>query len=53
MAAAPSRGVERRHLVGALSGETAEILSGVAAGEIVVVSGQDGLPDGAAVSVAP
>ena len=39
--------------IGALSGETAEILSGVAAGETVVTSGQDGLPDGAAVSVAP
>ena len=38
---------------GAISSETAEIVSGVAAGEMVVTSGQDGLPDGAAVSVAP
>jgi len=47
------KAARREVKIGALSGETAEILSGVAAGEMVVTSGQDGLPDGAAVSVAP
>ena len=47
------KAARREVKIGALSGETAEILSGVAAGETVVTSGQDGLPDGAAVSVAP
>jgi RND family efflux transporter MFP subunit len=47
------KAARREVKVGAVSSETAEILSGVAAGETVVTSGQDGLPDGAAVSVAP
>jgi len=46
---AARRGVK----TGVVSSETAEILSGVAAGDTVVTSGQDGLPDGATVSVAP
>jgi RND family efflux transporter MFP subunit len=46
------KAARREVKVGAVSSETAEILSGVAAGETVVTSGQDGLPDGAAVSVA-
>jgi RND family efflux transporter MFP subunit len=46
------KAARREVKIGALSSETAEILSGVAAGETVVTSGQDGLPDGAAVSVA-
>jgi RND family efflux transporter MFP subunit len=47
------KAARREVKTGAISSETAEILSGVAAGETVVTSGQDGLPDGAAVSVAP
>ena len=47
------KATRREVKIGALSGETGEILSGVAAGETVVTSGQDGLPDGAEVSVAP
>ena len=47
------KAARREVKVGAVSSETAEILSGVAAGDTVVTSGQDGLPDGAAVSVAP
>ena len=47
------KAARREVKTGAISSETAEILSGVAAGETVVTSGQDGLPDGAAVSVTP
>jgi len=47
------KAARREVKTGAVSSETAEILSGVAAGETVVTSGQDGLPDGATVSVAP
>jgi RND family efflux transporter MFP subunit len=46
------KAARREVKIGAVSSETVEILSGVAVGETVVTSGQDGLPDGAAVSVA-
>ena len=50
----PDRHVERRPLtLGARDGERIQITAGLAAGERVVVSGGYGLPDGAAVDVAP
>ena len=39
--------------VGVVAGGAAEILGGVAPGDTVVVSGQNGLPDGAATTPAP
>jgi cobalt-zinc-cadmium efflux system membrane fusion protein len=39
--------------VGVIAGDAAEVLGGVAPGEAVVVSGQNGLPDGAATMPAP
>jgi RND family efflux transporter MFP subunit len=47
-----TKAVRREVRPGVASTDFTEILSGVAAGETVVVSGQDGLPDGAVVSVA-
>ena len=39
--------------VGLTDGEQVEVLSGVAAGDRVIVKGQNGLPDGADVTIAP
>ena len=39
--------------VGLVSGEDTEILKGIAAGDKVIVKGQSGLPDGAAITVEP
>jgi RND family efflux transporter MFP subunit len=47
------KAVRRQVRPGVISSENAEIVSGLAAGDTVITSGQDGLPDGAAVSVAP
>ena len=38
--------------LGLTDGEQVEVLSGVAAGDRVIVKGQNGLPDGAAVTIA-
>ena len=43
----------RKVEVGAATAEATEILSGLSPGEQVIVEGQDGLPDGAAVAPAP
>ena len=43
----------RKVAVGIAAGATAEILSGIAAGDRVVVQGQDSLPDGATVVASP
>jgi RND family efflux transporter MFP subunit len=43
---------QRRHVqVGLTDGAEAEILTGIKAGEMVIVDGQAGLPDGAAITV--
>jgi hypothetical protein len=39
--------------LGLTDGEQVEVLSGVAAGDRIVVKGQNGLPDGADVTIAP
>jgi RND family efflux transporter MFP subunit len=43
----------RKVEVGATTGGSAEILAGISAGDQVIVEGQNGLPDGAAVTTAP
>src|SRR5437867_3805301 len=50
---AEGRAHRRKVNVGITSGGQAEILSEVSAGERVIVRGQEGLPDGAAVTVNP
>ncbi|AMY08343.1 Cation efflux system protein CzcB [Luteitalea pratensis] len=47
-----NKAVRRAVRLGLTDGTNAEILSGVKAGELVVVDGQAGLPDGAAIAVA-
>jgi len=50
--AAAGNKAQRRHVqIGLTDGVHAEILSGIKAGEMVIVDGQAGLPDGAAITV--
>ena len=50
--AAAGNKAQRRHVqIGLTDGVHAEILSGIKAGEMVIVDGQAGLPDGAAIAV--
>lgn len=47
------KAARRAVMVGLEAGERVEITSGVKAGEMVIVSGQNGLPDGAKVTTGP
>ena len=47
-----SKAQRRTVMAGVENGQVTEISSGIKAGEVVITSGQNGLPDGAAVSVA-